>query len=59
MSVGITYKKKHIFQCAFVQGRVIGSIFPAPCENLDLYDEQEWPAKRFASQNVTDLDYDF
>ncbi|KAI3443532.1 hypothetical protein Pfo_000197 [Paulownia fortunei] len=40
MSVGITNKKKHIFQCAFVQGRVIGTIFPAPCDNLDLYDEQ-------------------
>ncbi|XP_031250525.1 probable polygalacturonase [Pistacia vera] len=59
MSVGITYKKKHIFQCAFVQGRVIGTIFPAPCENLDLYDEQERLVKRSASQNVTDIDYDF
>ncbi|GLT74317.1 hypothetical protein SLA2020_461220 [Shorea laevis] len=59
MSMGITYKKKHIFQCAFVQGRVIGSIFPAPCENLDRYDEQERLVKRSASQNVTDIDYDF
>lgn len=59
MSVGITYKKKHIFQCAFVEGRAIGSIFPAPCENLDLYDEQEQLVKRSASQNVTDIDYDF
>ena len=59
MSVGITYKKKHIFQCAFVQGRVIGTVFPAPCENLDLYDEQEHLIKRSDSQNVTDIDYDF
>ncbi|XP_044464189.1 probable polygalacturonase [Mangifera indica] len=59
MSVGITYKKKHIFQCAFVQGRVIGTIFPAPCENLDLYDEQGRLIKRSASQNLTDIDYDF
>ncbi|KAF9611491.1 hypothetical protein IFM89_032461 [Coptis chinensis] len=44
MSVGTTYKKKHIFQCAFVQGRVIGTIFPAPCDNLDLYNEQEQSA---------------
>ncbi|KAL5786549.1 hypothetical protein ACOSQ2_008941 [Xanthoceras sorbifolium] len=59
MSIGLTYKKKHIFQCAFVHGRVIGSIFPAPCENLDLYDEQGQLVKRSASQNVTDIDYDF
>lgn len=59
MSVGLTYKKKHIFQCAFIQGRVIGTIFPAPCENLDLYDEQKRLLKRSMSQNVTDIDYDF
>ena len=59
MSVGITYKKKHIFQCAFVYGRVIGTVFPAPCENLDRYDEQEQLVKRSASQNLTDIDYDF
>lgn len=35
MKVGITYKNKHIFQCAFVDGRVIGTIFPKPCTNLD------------------------
>ncbi|XP_022754781.1 probable polygalacturonase isoform X2 [Durio zibethinus] len=58
MSVGITYKKKHIFQCAFVEGRVIGTIFPAPCENLDRYDEEERLVTRSASQNVTDIDYD-
>ncbi|GAB4853678.1 hypothetical protein Ancab_017868 [Ancistrocladus abbreviatus] len=59
MSVGITYKKKHIFQCGFVQGRVIGTIFPAPCENLDLYDEQGRLVRRSSSQNTTDIDYDF
>lgn len=58
MSVGLTYKKKHIFQCAFVQGRVVGTIFPAPCENLDLYDEHGQLVKSSASQNVTDIDYD-
>ncbi|KAL5182790.1 putative polygalacturonase [Glycine soja] len=59
MSVGLTYKKKHIFQCAFVQGRVIGTIYPAPCENLDRYNEQGQLVKHSASQNVTDIDYDF
>ncbi|KFK33836.1 glycoside hydrolase family 28 protein [Arabis alpina] len=58
MSVGITYKKKHIFQCAYVQGRVIGTIFPSPCENLDRYDEQEQLVKQSDSQNVTDIDYE-
>ncbi|KAH7679964.1 Pectin lyase fold/virulence factor protein [Dioscorea alata] len=59
MSVGITYKKKHIFQCSFVQGRSIGSIFPSPCENLDRYDEQGNLVKHSVSQNNTDVDYDF
>ncbi|MCD7466401.1 hypothetical protein HAX54_003053 [Datura stramonium] len=58
MSVGLTYKKKHIFQCAFVQGRVIGTIFPAPCKNLDLYDEQGHLISRSDAQNATDIDYD-
>ncbi|RWW58478.1 hypothetical protein BHE74_00034666, partial [Ensete ventricosum] len=58
MSVGLSYKKKHVFQCSFVEGRVIGSIFPAPCENLDLYDEQGKLVKRSMSHNVTDIDYD-
>ncbi|XVF35162.1 hypothetical protein REPUB_Repub18cG0121200 [Reevesia pubescens] len=58
MSVGITYKKKHIFQCAFVQGRVIGTIFPAPCDNLDRYDEEERLVKQSAAQNITDIDYE-
>lgn len=58
VSVGITYKKKHIFQCGYVQGRVIGSIFPAPCENLDRYDEEGRLVKRSTFQNLTDIDYD-
>lgn len=59
MSVGITYKKKHIFQCSFVQGRVVGAVFPAPCDNLDLYDEGGHLIRRSPSQNVSDIDYDF
>lgn len=59
MSVGITNKKKHIFQCAYVQGRVIGSIFPAPCENLDLYDEHQRLIKKSVYQNISDIDYAF
>lgn len=57
MSVGITSKKKHIFQCAYVHGRVIGTIFPAPCENLDQYDDQGKLVKRALSPNITDIDY--
>lgn len=57
MSIGITQKKKRIFQCAFVQGRVIGTIFPAPCENLDLYDEMGKLVRPSSSQNMTDIDY--
>ncbi|XP_022885670.1 probable polygalacturonase isoform X3 [Olea europaea var. sylvestris] len=60
MLVGITYKKKRIFQCSFVQGRVIGKIFPKPCEILDLYDEEGRLIKQSTSQNTsTDtIDYD-
>lgn len=59
MSVGITYKKKHIFQCSFVHGRVIGPIFPYPCENFDIYDEQERLVKMSTSKNrADDIDYE-
>ncbi|KAH7683688.1 Pectin lyase fold/virulence factor protein [Dioscorea alata] len=58
MSVGVTSKRKHTFQCSFVEGRVIGPISPPPCENLDIYDEQERLVKRSVSQNSTDIDYD-
>ncbi|KAI3455164.1 hypothetical protein Pfo_011827 [Paulownia fortunei] len=58
MLVGITYKKKRIFQCSFVQGRVIGKIFPTPCENLDVYDEEGRLVRKSTSQNSTDIDYD-
>lgn len=40
MNVGITYKNKHIFRCAFVDGWVIGTIFTKPCRNFDQYNEQ-------------------
>ncbi|VAI32498.1 unnamed protein product [Triticum turgidum subsp. durum] len=40
MSVGILDKKHHVFQCSFVQGQVIGYVFPVPCKNLDLYNER-------------------
>lgn len=58
MSVGITYKKKRIFQCSFVQGRVIGKIFPAPCENLDWYDDGGKLIRQSTKKNTKDLDYD-
>ncbi|PKU59922.1 putative polygalacturonase [Dendrobium catenatum] len=59
MSVGISYKKKHIFQCSYVEGRVFGSVFPEPCENFDRYDEQGRLVKRSTNQNATDIDYGF
>lgn len=58
MSVGVTKKKKHTFQCAYVEGRVIGTVFPAPCENLDLYDENGNLIRHSTSQNASDIDYD-
>ncbi|CAM0147381.1 unnamed protein product [Urochloa decumbens] len=58
MSVGISYKKEHIFQCSYVEGRIIGSVFPKPCENLDLYNEQGQLVKQAVSLNSTELDYD-
>ncbi|KVH94012.1 probable polygalacturonase [Cynara cardunculus var. scolymus] len=58
MSVGMRDKKKHIFQCSYVEGGVIGSIFPAPCVNLDLYDEQGLLVKKYGSANASDIDYD-
>eukprot|EP00249_Psilotum_nudum_P007877 c20884_g1_i1 orf=981-1799(+) len=39
LDVGVTNKKKHIFQCSYVHGRVIGKIYPRPCESLDIFDE--------------------
>ncbi|KAL7096119.1 hypothetical protein ACP275_10G063700 [Erythranthe tilingii] len=59
MSVGVTNRKKHIFQCAYVQGSVMGTVYPAPCENLDLYDEMGNLVRRSSSQNSSDIDYDF
>ncbi|XP_057791501.1 probable polygalacturonase [Salvia miltiorrhiza] len=59
MLVGITYKKKRIFQCSYVQGRVIGKIFPSPCENLDVYDEQGRLVRPSKSESSSaDIDYD-
>ena len=57
ISVGLSHKKKHVFQCAFVEGRVIGTIYPPPCENLDLYDEHEHLVTRSMSQNISGIDY--
>lgn len=59
MNVGVTYKKKNIFQCTYILGKAIGNIFPRPCENLALYDDNGRlvrPAKAF---NESNIDYDF
>ncbi|KAK8931109.1 putative polygalacturonase [Platanthera zijinensis] len=59
MSVGLSYKRKNIFQCAFVEGRAIGSIFPEPCLNLDRYDVHGRLVRRSAGQNATNIDYSY
>ncbi|KAK4436748.1 putative polygalacturonase [Sesamum alatum] len=58
MLVGITYKKKRIFQCSFVHGRVVGKIFPGPCVNLDVYDEEGRLVRQSTSHNSIETDYD-
>jgi polygalacturonase len=34
MNVGLSSKKKNVFTCDFVQGKVIGQVFPSPCKAL-------------------------
>lgn len=58
MSVGIYLKKKHVFQCSYVEGRAVGPVSPEPCVNLDVYDEAGRLVKQSSSQNATDIDYD-
>uniref|UniRef100_A0A0E0B3G0 Pectate lyase superfamily protein domain-containing protein n=1 Tax=Oryza glumipatula TaxID=40148 RepID=A0A0E0B3G0_9ORYZ len=59
MSVGLVDRKNHVFQCSFVQGQVIGYVFPVPCKNLDLYNERRELVKQSALQNISDIDYSF
>lgn len=55
IAVQLHRKKEHPFQCAYVEGRVIGSIYPAPCVNLDLYTADERLVKRSKSQNASNI----
>uniref|UniRef100_A0A0D6RB03 Pectate lyase superfamily protein domain-containing protein n=1 Tax=Araucaria cunninghamii TaxID=56994 RepID=A0A0D6RB03_ARACU len=59
MEVGVTYKKKHIFQCTYLQGKAIGNILPRPCENLALYDEYGRLVRPAKALNESNIDYDF
>ncbi|OEL30703.1 putative polygalacturonase [Dichanthelium oligosanthes] len=59
MSVGIVDRKNHVFQCSFVQGQVIGYVFPVPCKNLDQYNERRELVKQSTFQNISDIDYSF
>ncbi|KAF8657814.1 hypothetical protein HU200_059976 [Digitaria exilis] len=59
MSVGIADRKHHVFQCSFVQGQVIGYVFPVPCKNLDMYNERRELVKQSTFQNISDIDYSF
>lgn len=55
MKVGITYKKKNIFRCGFVEGRAIGPIFPAPCDNFDLFSSDGRLVRPSVSRNFADV----
>ncbi|XP_064978175.1 probable polygalacturonase [Musa acuminata AAA Group] len=60
MSIGLSYKKKkNIFRCSFVQGRIIGTIFPAPCANLDIYDGWGRLVKRSVLPKKRNIGYSF
>ncbi|KAH7278776.1 hypothetical protein KP509_38G055700 [Ceratopteris richardii] len=51
--VGVTNKKKHIFQCQYVHGKVIGTIYPRPCDLLDVYDSKGNLIRGGLSANIT------
>lgn len=51
--VGVTRKKKHIFQCSFVHGKVIGNVYPRPCDSLDIYDENGFIIRAGSTANYT------
>lgn len=34
MNVGLTRKKRNVFTCDFLQGKVLGEVFPSPCKAL-------------------------
>lgn len=34
MNVGLNRKKRNVFSCRFLQGRVIGNVYPSPCKSL-------------------------
>ncbi|RWW28771.1 hypothetical protein GW17_00006733 [Ensete ventricosum] len=59
MSIGLSYKKKkkNIFRCSFVQGRIIGTIFPMPCLNLDIFDGRGRLVKRSVLPNKRSIGY--
>lgn len=58
VSVKLYRNNEHVFQCSYVQGRALGPIYPAPCKNLDLYDENGRLVMQSTSHNVSDIDYD-
>jgi len=34
MNVGLNRKKRNVFSCRFLHGKVIGQVFPSPCKSL-------------------------
>lgn len=53
LDVGVTQKKKHIFQCRYVHGKVIGKAYPRPCDSLDIYDDNGTLIRVASPENVT------
>jgi hypothetical protein len=51
--VGVTRKKKHIFQCSFVRGKVFGKAYPRPCDSLDVYDDRGRIVRAASRANYT------
>lgn len=58
MKVGVSYKKKHIFQCSYVEGRTVGHVSPKPCKDLDKYNENGRLLKRGIPSNISQVDDD-
>jgi hypothetical protein len=49
----VTRKKKHIFQCSFVRGKVFGKAYPRPCDSLDVYDDRGRIVRAASRANYT------
>lgn len=46
VSIGLSSKKKNVFQCSFVEGHVEGIIFRPPCKELDHFNVRRRRGRR-------------